>query len=94
MADLVVTKSPERGRYEAHLDGELVGFSTYEAAGDVVSFTHARVYTPHGGQGFASAMAQVSLDDVRAAGQKARPVCSFYRWYIEKNPQYADLLAS
>jgi predicted GNAT family acetyltransferase len=94
MTDLVVTNAPKRRRYEAHLDGELVGFSAYDVAGDVVSFTHARVYSDYGGRGYASEMARVSLDDARADGRRVRPVCSFYRWYIDQNPEYADLLDS
>jgi hypothetical protein len=92
MTDLVVTNAPERNRYEAHLDGQLVGYSVYQVDADVIAFTHARVYTEFGSRGFASEMARVSLDDARADARKVRPVCSFYRWYIEQNPEYADLL--
>jgi predicted GNAT family acetyltransferase len=33
------------------------------------------------------------LDLVRAEGAKVRPRCPFVRGYIEKHPEYADLLA-
>jgi uncharacterized protein len=93
MSDLVVTDAPGRHRYEAHLDGQLVGFSVYDVDGDVISFTHARTYSDFAQRGYASEMARVSLDDARAAERRVRPVCSFYRWYIDQNPEYADLLA-
>jgi uncharacterized protein len=94
MSDLVVTDAPDRSRYEAHLDGQLVGYSVYELDGPVVSFTHARTYSEFGHRGYASEMARVSLDDARAAERTVRPVCSFYRWYIDEHPEYADLLAT
>ncbi len=95
MGDLEISNLAERQRYEAHLDGELVGYSAYEVSGRVISFVHARVYSDFGGRGIASEMARVSLDDARAAGDlHVSPVCSFYRWYIEQHPEYADLVAS
>jgi predicted GNAT family acetyltransferase len=93
MSDLVVTNAPDRNRYEARLDGELVGYSIYDINGDTVSFTHARVYSEYGHRGFASELARVSLDDARAEERLVRPLCSFYRWYIDQHPQYAELLA-
>jgi hypothetical protein len=93
MTDLVVTNAAERNRYEAHLDGQLVGFSVYEIDGDVVSFTHARTYSDFANRGYASEVARVSLDEARAEQRTVRPICSFYRWYIDQHPEYADLLA-
>ena len=93
MSDLVVTNATDRNRYEAHLDGQLVGFSVYQIDGDVVSFTHARTYSEFANRGYASEMARVSLDDARAQQRAVRPVCSFYRWYIDQHPEYADLVA-
>ncbi|MGH3507494.1 MAG: GNAT family N-acetyltransferase [Nocardioidaceae bacterium] len=93
MSDLVVTNATDRNRYEAHLDGQLVGFSVYQIDGDVVSFTHARTYSEFAHRGYASEMARASLDDARAEQRAVRPVCSFYRWYIDQHPEYADLVA-
>lgn len=93
MTDLVVTNAAERSRYEAHLDGQLVGFSVYEIDEDVVSFTHARTYSDFANRGYASEVARVSLDEARAKQRTVRPICSFYRWYIDQHPEYADLLA-
>jgi predicted GNAT family acetyltransferase len=93
MSNLVVTNAPERHRYEAHLDGELVGYSVYEVDDQTVSFTYARVFTDYARRGYASVMAKASLDDARAADQKVRPVCSFYRWYIDQHPEYEELVA-
>ncbi len=96
MTDVQIRNVPDRGRYEARIDGELVGYSDYQLRDGVISFTHARVFPQYAKQGIASEMARVSLDDARAAegGRIVRPVCGFYVWYIEQHPEYADLLAS
>jgi uncharacterized protein len=94
MAGLEVRDRPDRSRYEALLDGDMVGFSSYRILGEVISFTHANVLPEYCGRGIASEMARVSLDDVRATGtRRVRAVCSFYSWYISHHPEYADLLA-
>jgi uncharacterized protein len=95
MSDVQIRNVPERGRYEAKIGDELVGYSVYELSDSVISFTYARVYTDFGGQGIASQLARISLDDARADGSRTvRPVCSFYVWFIDQYPEYADLLAS
>lgn len=94
MTDAQVSNAPDRSRYEAHLDGELVGYSDYRVIDGVVAFTHAEVFPERGGQGIASELARVSLDEVRAEGsRRVRPVCPFYEWFIEQHPEYADLVA-
>lgn len=94
MTTLDIRDAPASQRYEAYLDDELVGYSDYRENDGVVSFTHALVFPEYGGRGIASELARVSLDGVRTAGnQTVRPVCSFYRWYIDQHPEYADLVA-
>ncbi|MBA3233023.1 MAG: N-acetyltransferase [Propionibacteriales bacterium] len=94
MSDVDVRTVPARSRYEAYVDGRLVGYSDYHERDGVISFTHAEVEPAFGGRGIASEMARVSLDDVRAAGgHTVRPACPFYVWFIERHPEYADLVA-
>ena len=45
------------------------------------------------GQGVGSALARTALDDVRASGRSAVPKCPFIRGWIDKHPDYADLVA-
>lgn len=95
MAEVEIRNVPERGRYEARVDGKLAGYSDYQLSDTVISFTHARVFPAYGHQGIATRMARISLDDARADGSRiVRAVCPFYVWFIETYPEYADLLAS
>jgi predicted GNAT family acetyltransferase len=82
------------GRYEIHLDGELVGLADYVRRGDVLSIPHTETSPEFGGRGLAGTLVKFGLDDIRARGLRVQPACPFVAAYIEKNPEYADLVAS
>lgn len=95
MADVVVTDNPDESRFEAHVGGELAGFAAYEAADDLIMFTHTEVFDAFEGQGVGSSLARGALDAVRADGTRhVLPRCSFIRGWIEKHPDYQDLVDS
>lgn len=87
-----VTRDEARRRYEATVDGAPAGFSDYREHDGLVVFPHTVVDPAFEGQGVGSALARRSLDDARAAGLRVRPDCSFYARWIERHPDYADLL--
>ena len=47
-----------------------------------------------GGKGAGSRLVKGALDQVRADGLKVIPQCPFVKAYIDKHPEYADLLKS
>ena len=95
MTEIDVRNVPEQSRYEAHIGDMAVGYSDYVRSDGVTAFTHTLVEPAYRGRGIASQLARDSLDDVRREGGRAvRPVCLFYVWYVEKHPEYADLVTS
>jgi predicted GNAT family acetyltransferase len=91
--ELTVRDNPEAGRYEL-LDGDRVlGVAAYERRGDTVVFTHTEVDPDAGESGLGSTLVRGALDDVRARGEKVIPRCPFVRGWIERHPEYADLVA-
>jgi predicted GNAT family acetyltransferase len=93
MSDVKVTDNPGESRFEAHVDGELAGFAAYDSADDLIVFTHTEVFDAFEGKGVGSALARGALDAVRADGiRKVLPRCRFIRGWIEKHPDYADLV--
>jgi predicted GNAT family acetyltransferase len=93
MADVQVTDHPDESRYEAHVDGELAGFAAYDLADGLIVFTHTEVADAFEGQGVGSALARGALDAVRADGtRRVLPRCPFIRGWIEKHPDYQDLV--
>jgi len=93
MADVVVRNNTEKHRYEAVVDGEVAGFADYGIGGDAIVFLHTEVEDRFEGQGIGSALVRGSLDQVRAEGaHDVVPLCPFYRGWIEKHPDYQDLV--
>ena len=91
---LAITLNEPEHRYEAHVDGELAGFAVFSMRGDRIVFTHTEVDDRFEGQGIGSQLARHALDDVRARGSlRVVPQCPFIRSWIEKHPEYADLVS-
>ncbi len=89
MAD--VSNNEAERRYELEADGELA-IAEYRLKPGRISFTHTKVPDALEGRGIGSALVKAALDDARAKGLKVEPICPFVKHYIEKHPDYADLL--
>jgi len=92
--EVTVVDNQERKRYEARVDGALAGVLAYSVHDGVVVMPHTVVEPQYEGRGFGGLMAERALDDAREHGLKVSPQCWFVAAYIERNPQYADLVAS
>ncbi len=90
--DPAVVDAPEASRYELRLGDEVAGYAEYRRRGEATSFTHTLVEPEHGGRGFGSVLIRGALDAERAAGRAVLPYCPFVRGYIEKHPDYLDLV--
>jgi predicted GNAT family acetyltransferase len=87
-----VRDNSARQRFELDAEGH-VAFSEYMRADGVIEIRHTEVPPALNGKGIGSRLVRGLLDLVRAEGAKVRPRCPFVRGYIEKHPEYADLLA-
>jgi uncharacterized protein len=80
------------GRFELRLAGELAGFAEYQRLPDGLAVTHTVVDPAYEGRGFGSALARAVLDSARAAGDPVLPYCPFLRAYLQRHPDYQDLV--
>jgi predicted GNAT family acetyltransferase len=93
MADVTTRKNTAENRYEVYVDDELAGFSAYELDDRRIVFTHTEVDDRFEGHGVGSTLARAALDDVRAEGtHRVVPRCPFIKDWIDKHPDYADLV--
>jgi predicted GNAT family acetyltransferase len=90
---VVVADNPAESRFEIRVDGELAGFADYRDRRAGRAFTHTEVEAEYEGEGLASKLIRYALDDARSAGRKVLPFCPFVRSFIERHPDYADLVA-
>ena len=87
-----ISDHPEQSRYEARQGAELAGVAAYERGDGVITFTHTVVPDAFEGQGVGSALARTVLDQARAAGLAVVPRCSFIAGWIDRHPDYGDLV--
>jgi predicted GNAT family acetyltransferase len=80
------------GRYEAVLDGQVVGFVVYELRDDRVVLIHTEVMPEAEGKGVASALIAGALDDIRSQGMLVIPLCPFVVAFLKRHAEYADLV--
>ncbi|QNP67039.1 GNAT family N-acetyltransferase [Streptomyces genisteinicus] len=90
--DIRVGDSPERSRFEIFADEEQAGFAEYHRYEDEIAFIHTEIDARFEGRGLAGRLAREALDTARAQGLTVLPYCPFFRGWIAKHPEYADLV--
>jgi predicted GNAT family acetyltransferase len=89
MSEIINNKAHQR--YELEVDGHLAT-EHYRLDGNVITFEHTDVPKELGGKGVGSKLIRGALDSVRADSLKVVPQCPFVKAFIDKNPDYQDLL--
>jgi predicted GNAT family acetyltransferase len=90
-APVTVLHRPVASRYEASVDGHL-SVCEYELAGERMIFTHTLVPPELRGRGVAELLVRAALADARTAGRRVVPACSYVAKFIERHPEYQDLV--
>ena len=81
-------------RYEL-LDGDtVIGLIRYRLEPGAVALIHTEIEPAHEGQGLGSELVKGALDDLRGRGLRLVPICPYVRSWLERHPEYADLVTS
>lgn len=86
-----VKHDARRRRFELEADGR-TGFLTYILKDGAMVFTHTIVPPELEGRGIGGRIVRAGLDFARAEALKVVPQCPFVGAYIERHPEYRDLL--
>ena len=86
-----VRDNPEKHQFEMIVDDH-TALAAYRLKPGVITFTHTEVPKELGGRGIGSQLAKGALDQGRARDLKVIPLCPVIKAYIEKHPEYADLV--
>ena len=89
---ITVEHLPERGRFQAVVEGHLC-VADYRLAGGVMQMMHTAVHPSLQGRGIAAELVDAALVYARANGLKIEPLCSYVRAHMRRHPQTRDLLA-
>ena len=87
-----VRDNPSEHRFEIHDDGKLAGFAQYVRRPGRIFFVHTEIDAAFEGRGLGSQLAKAALDATRTTGERIVPFCPFIASYVERHPQYADLV--
>jgi predicted GNAT family acetyltransferase len=87
-----VRDNKDRFRYELVVDGEVVAFVQYNMRGGRILLVHTEVPDAYSGHGYATTLVAGALDDIRRRGLEIVPVCPFVERYIERHPEYDDMV--
>lgn len=86
----VIDNSAE-GRFELHIDGH-VAFAEYRLLASGILFPHTLVPEALEGRGIGSALVKYGLAYARENKLPVMPVCPFFAGYIQKHPEWHDVV--
>ena len=87
-----VHDNPSQSRFEIDDDGKLAGFAQYVRRPGRILFMHTEIDPAFEGRGLGSQLAAAALNATRAAGERVVPLCPFIGSFIERHPEYDDLV--
>ena len=87
-----VVDNREEGRFELDTDVGLA-LLNYDRRDGLLYLIHTDVPPAAKGRGIGSRLVQQVLDRARAQGVKIVPWCPFVRAYIDRHPEYRDIIA-
>jgi predicted GNAT family acetyltransferase len=90
---LRIADEPGRQRYEARVGDDVVGFIEYRSVRGRRILIHTEVGPSVEGRGIGSRLVSGALDDIRARGLMVTVKCPFVAAFLERHPDYRDLLA-
>jgi predicted GNAT family acetyltransferase len=90
---LDIRHEPAARRFAADIAGATAYITYRELAGRVLDFDHTFTPPSARGGGIASQLTAHALRYARDGGYKVIPSCPYVATYIERHPEYRDLLA-
>jgi predicted GNAT family acetyltransferase len=79
-------------RFEIWIGNELAGQTVYRGEGPTFAFMHTEIDDRFGGRGLGTVLIRAALDTVRDGGGLVLPYCPFVKAFIQKHPDYLDLV--
>lgn len=86
-----IIHNEERSRFETVVEG-LLSLVDYRKRDNVLLVTHTEVPLRLEGRGIAAALTKALLDYIRANGYKVYPICPYTKIYIQRHPEYEDIV--
>lgn len=88
---LQISHDPGAGRFSTRQEGHEAEL-LYRRQGGRLIIDHTGVPQAIAGRGVAGGLVRAALDYARAEGLRVVPQCSYSAEYIQRHPEYADLV--
>jgi len=94
MSEVTVVNNAAKSRFEAQVDGEMVGRVDYVTSGNTIDLQHTVVEPGHEGEGVGSKLVRGVLErlQVEKPPLTVIPTCPFVRSYLQRHPEYQGLV--
>jgi predicted GNAT family acetyltransferase len=86
-----VHDNPELSRYEIRV-GDEIGFLEYSRQPWGMTLVHTEVPKELEGHGLAGKLVKHAMDDARLKDDRVIPLCPYVRTWLERHPDYSDLM--
>jgi uncharacterized protein len=90
--NITIENNADKQQYEAKLDGKVVAFAEYRPIGQSIMFTHTEVNEDLEGKGVGSELIRYALEDTKAKGMTAIPMCPFVKIFIQRHKDFIDVV--
>lgn len=91
--ELQLKNNLESHRFELQIDKN-IAFIDYKLSRDLLFLIHTEVPVPLQGIGAAGAIVQKTLQFAKEHNYKIVPLCSYIQSYLEKHPEWRELISS
>lgn len=88
-----IVDNQEARRYEQQTEHGLAMLE-YRGHGRRIEFVHTEVPPAAEGRGVGGALVRAALDAARERGLRVIPTCPFVHAFIERHPEYRELVAT
>lgn len=83
---------PGRQRFVTTVDG-IEAVLDYRMDGEFIELTHTSVPEQIGGRGVAGRLTRAAFEHARAEGLSVRPSCPYAAAWVQRHPEFSQLLA-
>ena len=91
--DISVANDEQGRQFHAEIDGHRAHLDYAKLQDGTLNLIHTEVDPALRGKGVGEAVVRFALDSARSGGSKVIPTCPFVKKFVERHPEYADLVA-
>jgi uncharacterized protein len=89
---IAIADDADSQRYVIRVDGKRAGLLQYRLRPGLIELVHTEIYEEFEGRGLGGQLISFALQDARGRDLAVLPFCPFVNDYIQRHPQYVDLV--